>query len=403
MATAAEGFGTGRAGERMTLALIGAGHFLSHFYGLSLPPLFLFFQAEFGVSYALLGLIATGYGLIGGVLQAPVGVAVDRYGARPVLLAGLVLNAAAIAAIGFASGYWPLLALAIAAGIGNSVFHPADYAVLAARIDERRIGRAYSLHTFLGFFGTAVAPATMGALAAWSDWRTAVMVVGAVGLATAVVMLASGEMVGSPPRTLQGRAGGRARNGILTPPVLLFFCFFVAYGLASAGVANFTVIALGALHGLGPVDANLVLTASLMALAFGILAGGAIPNDERIQMALTATALIGAGVLLAAVAFADVGVFGLAVLMGLAGLGMGVVLPARDLMLKRITPPGGTGSVIGFVFVGLSLGGAVSPLGAGWLMDRELPALLFVLCGVFLAVAFLCAFWALSAARRERD
>ena len=402
MATAVEGSGTGRASERMTLALVGAGHFLSHFYALSLPPLFLFFQAEFGVSYALLGLIATGYGLIGGVLQAPVGVGVDRFGARPVLLAGLTLNAAAIAAIGFAPGYWPLLVLAIAAGIGNSVFHPADYAVLAARIDERRIGRAYSLHTFLGFFGTAVAPATMGALAAWSDWRTAVMVVGAVGLATALVMLASGETVGSPPRPLRERVGRRGRSGILTPPVLLFFCFFVAFGLASAGVANFTVIALGALHGLGPVDANLVLTTSLMALAFGILAGGAVPNDERIQMALTATALIGAGVLLAAVAFVDAGVFGLAALMGSAGLGMGVVLPARDLMLKRITPPGGTGSVIGFVFVGLSLGGAVSPLGAGWLMDRELPALLFLLCGAFLAVAFLCAFLALSTAQRAR-
>ena len=122
------------AGETRTLALIGAGHFLSHFYALTLPPLFFFFREEFGASYALLGALVTGYAVVGGVLQAPVGLAVDRWGARPVLLAGLALNAAAIAAIGLVSSYWMLALLAVAAGIGNSVFHPADYAVLAARI-----------------------------------------------------------------------------------------------------------------------------------------------------------------------------------------------------------------------------------------------------------------------------
>ena len=74
-------------GETRTLALIGAGHFLSHFYALSLPPLFGYFREEFGASYALLGALVTGYAVVGGVLQAPVGLAVDRWGARPVLRA----------------------------------------------------------------------------------------------------------------------------------------------------------------------------------------------------------------------------------------------------------------------------------------------------------------------------
>ena len=132
------------------------------------------------------------------MLQAPVGLAVDRWGARPVLLAGLALNAAAIAAIGLVSSYWMLALLAVAAGIGNSVFHPADYAVLAARIRERRLPRAYSLHTFLGFFGTAVAPLTVAALAQWMGWRSAVMLVGAAGIATVLAMAASGAAVASP-------------------------------------------------------------------------------------------------------------------------------------------------------------------------------------------------------------
>ena len=387
------------AGENRTIALIGAGHFLSHFYALTLPPLFLFFREEFGVSYALLGALVTGYAMVGGVLQAPVGLAVDRWGAKPVLLAGLALNAAAIAAIGFVSSYWALALLAVAAGIGNSVFHPADYAVLAARIRERRLPRAYSLHTFLGFFGTAVAPLTMAALAASMGWRNAVMLAGAAGIATVLAMAVSGGAVASPPRA--GDAAAEAAPARwLSLPILLFFGFFAAYGLASGGIMSFTVIGLGKLYGLDPASAGAVLTTALLALAFGILAGGELPDRERWQVYVTGAALIGGGALTALAGFADIGVVGLAVLLGAAGFAMGVVLPARDLILRRVTPPGSTGRVIGFVFVGLSVGGGLAPLLFGWTMDREWPALLFLGCGTFLVLAFLCSFGAVLAARR---
>ena len=386
------------AGEIRTLALIGAGHFLSHFYALTLPPLFLFFREEFSASYTMLGALVTGYALVGGVLQAPVGLAVDRWGARPVLLAGLALNAAAIAAIGFVSSYWALALLAVTAGIGNSVFHPADYAVLAARIREQRLPRAYSLHTFLGFFGTAVAPLTMAALAEWMGWRSAVMLVGAAGIATVSVMAMSGAAIASPPRPRD--LAGAAPAQRLALPILLFFGFFAAYGLASGGIMAFTVIGLGKLYGLDPASAGAVLTTALLALAFGILAGGALPDRERLQVRIAGASLIGGGALTALAGFVDAGAVGLAALLGTAGFGMGLVLPARDLMLRRITPPGSTGRVIGFVFVGLSLGGGLAPLLFGWTMDRDWPALLFLGCGAFLVVAFLCSFGAVLAARR---
>lgn len=387
------------AGETRTLALIGAGHFLSHFYALTLPPLFLLLWEEFDVSFTMLGAMVTGYAVVGGVLQAPVGLAVDRWGARPVLLAGLALNAAAITAMGFAPSYWVLALLAVAAGIGNSVFHPADYAVLAARIRERRLPRAYSLHTFLGFFGTAVAPATMLGLAGWMGWRSAVMLVGAAGIATVLAMAMSGAAVASPPRAGDAASDAAPRQW-LSLPVLMFFGFFAAYGMASGGIMSFTAVGLGKLYGLDPASAGAVLTTALLALAFGILAGGALPDRERLQVRITGAALVGGGALTALAGFADIGALGLAVLLGAAGFGMGLVLPARDLMLRRITPPGSTGRVIGFVFVGLSIGGGLAPLLFGWTMDRDWPALLFLGCGAFLVVAFLCSFGAVLAARR---
>ena len=78
--------------ERWALSLISSGHYLSHFYGLALPPLFPLLKTEFGVTYIELGLAMTAYGFLGGLVQAPVGFLVDRLGPSRVLLAGMALS-----------------------------------------------------------------------------------------------------------------------------------------------------------------------------------------------------------------------------------------------------------------------------------------------------------------------
>ena len=40
-------------------------------------------------------------------------------------------------------------------GLGNSVIHPADYAILTGSIDPSRLGRSFALHTFTGHVGFA--------------------------------------------------------------------------------------------------------------------------------------------------------------------------------------------------------------------------------------------------------
>ena len=70
------------ASEGRVLSLIGIGHFLSHFYFLCLPPMLLTFEREFGVGFLFLGVALAGYSWIGGLLQAAVGFALDKIGAR---------------------------------------------------------------------------------------------------------------------------------------------------------------------------------------------------------------------------------------------------------------------------------------------------------------------------------
>src|SRR5690349_556296 len=75
------------------IGLIGSAHCLSHFFQLTLPPLFPLLKAEFDVSYATLGALVSVFYIASGVCQFGAGFAVDRFGARPVLLSGIGLLA----------------------------------------------------------------------------------------------------------------------------------------------------------------------------------------------------------------------------------------------------------------------------------------------------------------------
>src|SRR3954453_12361585 len=130
------------------IALIGTGHFLSHFYMLCLPPLFLAWRAEFGVSYATLGLSVALMSATTALLQTPVGFWVDRHGARPFLIGGTLIMALSVSAMALAPTFWLILPLAALSGVGNSVIHPADYAILAGSVNKYFMGRAFALHIF---------------------------------------------------------------------------------------------------------------------------------------------------------------------------------------------------------------------------------------------------------------
>jgi MFS family permease len=170
--------------------LISTGHFLSHFYQLCLPPLFLVWQRQFDISFAELGLSVVLMTGTAAVLQTPVGFLVDRYGARPFLIGGALVMSLAIALMGFATAFWQILALALISGIGNAVFHPCDYAILAGSIRKERMGRSFALHGFSGSIGFALAPPTITALLSVMDWRGVLLVVGGLGLPVVAALIA---------------------------------------------------------------------------------------------------------------------------------------------------------------------------------------------------------------------
>lgn len=374
--------------ETRVLSLIGIGHFLSHFYILCLPPMLPVLAREFGVGFALLGGAIAGYAWIGGVLQAPVGALLDRIGARQMLAAGLGLNAAAIAAIGLADGFWSFAVFAVLAGVGNSVFHPVDYAIIAAKIEEKRLGRAYSLHTFSGFFGGGVAPVAMVALAAAFDWRTAFIVVGLAGVAAALLILAQGDaLAGERVERKPKVPGEKSKSVLLTAPVLLYFLFLATYGLASGGIGSQGVVAMTLMGLTDEAGAAQVLSAYQFAIAAGILAGGVVAERfGRHGLTAAVCLLVAAALMVLPPLLMPHGLLLFAIFIA-SGFGFGAVLPARDLMVRAITPPGGSGRVFGFVFVGLSIGSGLAGVVFGALVDAGGHDWVFPAAGALLVVA----------------
>lgn len=383
--------------DTRVIALISAGHFFSHFYLLCLPPLFLFIQQEFGVSYLALGMAVTAYNLVGGVIQAPVGFLVDRYGARGILLLGLGVNAAAIGLIGFVDAYWVLLMLATVAGIGNSVFHPADYAILAGAVPEQKVGRAFGVHTFSGFFGGSIAPGTMGALAALWDWRVALFVAGIAGLVTLLVLMANSRLLAeaAPGRgAVAAPSTANVRTGmslLLTPAMLLFFTLFCAITFTTSGMYAFTINGLIELHGTSYKVANAALTGFLMLSSFGVLLGGYLADKVGRHDLMASVFLIFAAATIIIPAIYDLPSVWLILILSISGLAFGTVQPARDMMVRSITPSGEMGKVFGFLSVGMGVGASIAPLIFGWIMDSGRPDWVFFTAAIFMLATLLAA------------
>lgn len=373
--------------EIKVMGLIGAGHFMSHFYLYSLPALIPLLKTDLDVSYTALGFMITCLNLIGGVIQAPMGVAVDRYGAKYILLAGLTLLSASFLCMGFVGSYIGILVLAVFAGIGNSVIHPADYSILTGTVKENKLGRAFSLHTFTGEFGGSFAPIVMVWLATLWDWRMALILAGLFGLGVVgAVASQRHSLIDDTDRAADktdAPQAGRLKT-ILSPAMLLFFAFFMFISLSTQGMASFGITGLIEVQEFALTDATYALTIFLFSSSMGVLLGGYIADRvQRQERTMFIAVLISAG-FVALPAFFNFAPAAMWVIFIIAGLAQGVTRPARDMMVRAATPPGQIGMVFGFVSVGLSVGSSFAPVFFGWILDNHDPRLVFIFVAVFL-------------------
>ena len=373
-----------------TLAAISTAHWVSHFHIFVLPMLFPFLKQQLGVGYIELGFALTIFAVTSGLTQAPIGYLADHIGARKILLMGLTLGGFGLIVLGLHLSYPSLIVTAALLGLANSVYHPANYAILSAHMNEARMGRAFSIHTFAGFLGGAVAPAIVAALVATVGGQGALIVAGAVGPFVALLLL----VVGIPDASAADRktTGADApRQSVITPALIVLTIFFTLLSLSNAGIGNFGVVALMSGYDATFAAANLALTAYLGASAVGVLAGGFLADHTTRHGQVAAACYAANAAIVLVIAMINLPHLLLTVAMGLAGFLGGVIAPSRDMMVRNAAPPGAAGRAFGIVSTGFNVGGIISPLLFGWIMDLNSPHWVFGASVVFMVLTVMLA------------
>ena len=357
-----------------------------------LPVLLPLIKDRLNVSFLDLGFALTLFSIVTGLTQAPMGFLVDKVGARPILAAGLFLGGLAFVSLALVTSYPCLLLVALLGGLANSVYHPADYALLTNSIREDRIGRAFSVHTFAGFLGGAVAPLALLTLADKGGLETALVCAGLLGPGAAIlVLLPRWAASAGRGHTMRAATGPTTKTlgHIVTPTVLALTVFFTLLALANSAIFSFSVVALIAAHEISFAAANAALTAYLAATAVGVLLGGALADKIHRHGDAAAIGFGLSAVAMLLVATLTLSAPALILAMGVSGIIFGLVQPARDMLVRRAAPPGAAGRVFGIVSTGFNIGGIFGPLLFGWLMDRGEPRWVFGAAVIFMVLTAL--------------
>jgi MFS family permease len=367
-----------RSSHWRVVGAVSAAHFVSHFYILLLAPLIPFVRETYGVSYTEIGIAFAAFNVVSAALQTPAGFLVDRLGARTLLIAGLLLGALAFAVVGLVDSFPVLVAMFGLAGVANTVYHPADYALLSRHVPAQRIGQAFSVHTFAGMLGSAVAPASMLTMQTLWGWRGAFLGAAVVGLFVALFLIAMHDRTAAGPARKTAESGRSDWHVLLSAPIVLNLFFFVLLAMLSGGIYNYSVVAFGALYGTPVSIANAALTGNLLLTAIGVLVGGVLASHTRRHGAVAACGLAAATAFMLLLAEVDLPTAALIAAMSLAGFFSGIIMPSRDMIVRDVTPPGSFGKVFGFVTTGFNIGGIVAPLVFGAIMDHGSPRLVFL-------------------------
>jgi MFS family permease len=384
------------ANDTKVIGLVGAAHCTSHFYHLILAPLFPWLKDQFGLSYAELGLLMTVFFTVSGIGQALAGFVVDRVGALLVLLTGVGLLCISSLGLAASQNYAALLFFAGVAGLGNSVFHPADYTILNKRISPGRLGHAYSTHGILGTVGWAVAPVFLVGLAELAGWRLALLCASAVSFTVVIVLYASRHLletreVAPAPAHARAHAGPSTFGFLRLQAVWMVFSFFFISAMALGGFQSFAPAAMRELYAMPLAVAAAAITVFMLAQAGGIVAGGFLAarthqHDRVVALAFASAAAVS---VLVASGWPATGL--VLPLIAVIGFSAGIAAPSRDFMVRAAAPRNATGRVYGVVYSGLDIGLSFAPLIFGALLDHHHPSGVFVAIGLFQLLALFTA------------
>lgn len=364
-----------------------------------LPPLFPWLMSEYSLSYTQVGSLMTMFFVVSGIGQALAGFLVDRWGAHRVLCLGVATLALSGLLLAVAPGVWGLYVAAFVAGLGNSVFHPADFALLNHRVSQARLGHAFSVHGLSGNLGWAAGSVVMLAVATAFGWRYAGLAAAALGLFSLTMLWWKRDLLADELSRSDGKPKAKYEGSLLDliklPLVLFAFLFFFFSTLVFGALQNFAPSLFRELYGLTLAVATSALTTYLLGSAVGIATGGFLAGGERGQEKLVSAVFLIGAVLAVVLALSLIPGWTVIGVMAVMGFCVGLAGPSRDMLVRKATAAtlgtGAFGRVYGLVYSGLDVGLATAPLIFGLLLDAGQPRAVFFGVGLSLVCAVLAA------------
>jgi predicted MFS family arabinose efflux permease len=371
-----------RSGARIALAILTATYVVNFLDRQVLSILLVPIQRELGASDSAMGfLTGPAFAIFYTFAGLPIGRALDRGSRKWILAGGLALWSAMTAACGLASSFTALAFARIGVGVGEATCSPASHSLLADFFAPRRRATAISIYTSGIYAGMLLAFVFGGELESRFGWRTAFVVVGAPGLALALVVLA---FVREPQREVEAVQRASTRETLRAILALRSFRHMAlgaaAMSIAGYGLTVWSATFLQRVHGLSTAEAGqrlgpiLGLSGACGALLGGWLADRLAARDVRWRLATGALASLAGLPFLGVWLFAPSTTLALTAFVPATMLGAMYLGPTFAVAQSLVPPHMRATAAALLLFVINLIGFGLGPQLVGWLSDALEPS-----------------------------
>ncbi|HUP54922.1 MAG TPA: MFS transporter, partial [Methylomirabilota bacterium] len=196
-----------------SLALLSVAHAVNHAYAVLLPPVFLAIIGEFGVSVAVVAILAAVGSFASGMVQLSYAELTRRVSRRRLLGLGGLVFGGGMAIMALATSFVTFAIPNVLSRIGGSPQHPVGNGLLAEQFPPARRGFAISAHIAGGNVGTVLILAVVGTpILAQVGWRGVSLVLGLLAIVIAGGILAFVREHGTDRAAAM--AGGSSRDAL---------------------------------------------------------------------------------------------------------------------------------------------------------------------------------------------